>query len=193
MFKLSKAACVSSVLLVLAGATYMAGQAATASLSGTVTDASGASIPEATVTARNNGTGLSRSAVSDGQGHFSLPDLAIGDYEVQATKMGFQTVVRKGVNLTVGAAPVADFQLPVGQAEQTVTVEGSISQVETETSSVSDFLSGGRKQRISGPGGDFLGVRGASRRTRDFTGWRKSAGLVAARLGRECVRHIIGH
>ncbi len=155
MFKLSKAACVSSVLLVLAGATYMAGQAATASLSGTVTDASGASIPEATVTARNNGTGLSRSAVSDGQGHFSLPDLAIGDYEVQATKMGFQTVVRKGVNLTVGAAPVADFQLPVGQAEQTVTVEGSISQVETETSSVSSLISQSQMRELPLNGRNF--------------------------------------
>src|SRR6266853_5482711 len=139
MFKLSKVACVSSLLLALAGANYLAGQAATASLSGTVTDTSGASVPEATVTARNNGTGLSRSTVSDGQGRFSLPDLAIGDYDVQATKTGFQTVARKGVNLTVGAAPVADFQLPVGQAEQTISVDAAIAQVETETSTVSSL------------------------------------------------------
>src|SRR5260370_8241264 len=115
MFKLSKVAWVSSVLLLLAGANYLAGQAATASLSGTVTDTSGASVPEATVTARNNGTGLSRSTVSDGQGRFILPDLAIGDYDVQAAKMRLQTVARKAVNLPVGPGPVADFHSPAGQ------------------------------------------------------------------------------
>ena len=128
-------------LTLVGNMSYLLGQAATASLSGVMTDTTGASIPQATVTAKNNGTGASRSTMSDGQGRYSLPDLAIGDYDVTGTKTGFQTVVRKGVNLTVGASPIADFQLPVGQAEQTVNVEGTISQVETETSSVSSLMS----------------------------------------------------
>src|SRR5260370_27730795 len=99
MFKLSKVAWVSSVLLLLAGANYLAGQAATPSLSGTVTDTSGASVPDATATARNNGTGLSRSTVSDRQGRFSLPDLPIRDYDVPAAKMSFHPVARKCVHL----------------------------------------------------------------------------------------------
>ena len=106
---------------------HLRGQAATATITGTVTDSSGAAIPGAAVNAKNNGTGLTRSTTSDAQGRYNLPDLAIGDYDVQATKMGFQTVVRKGVNLTVGSLPVADFQLPVGQAEQTINVEGPVS------------------------------------------------------------------
>jgi len=116
-------------------------QAATATLSGTVTDSSGASIPEAAISVKNTGTGVVRATVSDTMGRYSLPDLAIGEYDVQAAKMGFQTVVKRGVTLTVGAAPIADFQLPVGQAEQTVNVEGTVSEVQTETASVSSLVS----------------------------------------------------
>jgi Carboxypeptidase regulatory-like domain/TonB-dependent Receptor Plug Domain len=116
------------------------GQAATASITGTVTDSSSASIVDAAISAKNTATGVTRSTVSDGQGRYSFLDLAIGDYDVQATKMGFQSVVRHGINLTVGAAPVADFQLPVGQAEQTVSVEAAVSQVDTESSSVSSLV-----------------------------------------------------
>src|ERR1051326_2499285 len=88
----------------------------------------------------NTGTGITRSTVSDAQGRYTIPDLAIGGYDVEATRMGFQSVVRKGVLLTVGSSPVAAFQLPVGLTEQTVNVEGVFSQVETETSAVSALV-----------------------------------------------------
>ena len=52
------------------------GQAATATIAGTVTDSSGAAIPGATVNAKNNGTGVTRSTVSDGQGRYIVADLA---------------------------------------------------------------------------------------------------------------------
>ena len=134
---------------------HLRGQAATATISGTVTDTSGAAVPGATVNAKNNGTGITRSTMSDTQGRYSLPDLAIGDYDVQATKMGFQTVVRKGVNLTVGSLPVADFQLPVGQAEQTVNVEGQVSSVETETSSLSSLINQDQMRELPLNGRNF--------------------------------------
>jgi hypothetical protein len=98
------------------------GQAATASISGRVTDASGASIPSAPVTIRNTGTSASQTVNTDNQGRHSVPDLPIGSYVVQATKMGFQTSVRSGVALTVGSAPVIDFQLTAGQTSQSVDV-----------------------------------------------------------------------
>ncbi len=116
------------------------GQAATATVTGTVTDSSGAAIAGAAVTAKNIGTDLTLATTSDAQGRYILPDLGIGDYDVQATKTGFQSVIKKGVNLTVGSRPVADFQLPVGQTNQTVNVEGTVSQVNTETSSVSSLV-----------------------------------------------------
>jgi hypothetical protein len=135
---------VSLVIALLAGfasVQSLHGQA-TASIVGTVTDASGAVIAEAAVQARNTGTGIAQATVTDGQGRFRLPDLQIGEYEVQATKTGFQTVVRRGVTLTVGSEPVLDFSLAVGQAQQTVTVESEVSQVETQSTAVGALVEG---------------------------------------------------
>jgi hypothetical protein len=123
-----------------AGMRQLYGQAATAGITGTVTDSSGASVPSASISAKNTGTGIARTTTSDAQGRYSIPDLAIGGYEVQATKTGFQTVVTRGIDLTVGSLRVADFQLPVGQAEQTVNVLASTAQVETETSSLAALV-----------------------------------------------------
>ncbi|HLK46860.1 MAG TPA: carboxypeptidase-like regulatory domain-containing protein, partial [Bryobacteraceae bacterium] len=116
------------------------GQAATATLTGTVIDATGAVVPGAAVVAKNNGTGITRATQSDNQGRYSLADLAIGDYDVQASKMGFQTLIKRNITLTVGSAPVADFQLTVGQTAETVNVEANVTQVETETATVSSLV-----------------------------------------------------
>jgi hypothetical protein len=119
----------------LAAAVAVFGQA-TGSISGTVTDASGAAIPDAAIQIKNVGTGLTRTVQSDDQGRYRAPELGIGDYEISASKMGFSTAVRTGLNLTVGAQPVIDIQLTVGQQTQTVTVEGQVSQVETQSTAV---------------------------------------------------------
>src|SRR5579885_3317431 len=85
-------------LLLLAGrADRLYGQAATASITGTITDTSGAAVPGANISAKNNGTGIVTTTTSDNQGRYSLPDLPIGDYDVQSARMGFQSVVRKGI------------------------------------------------------------------------------------------------
>ncbi len=115
---------------------------ATGSISGTVTDSSGAAMADAAVQLKNTGTGIVQSVASDVQGRYRLPDLAIGDYEIQAAKPGFQTVVRKGITLTVGAQPVVDFNLPVGQSQQTVTVQAEVSQVETQSTAVGALVEG---------------------------------------------------
>jgi hypothetical protein len=112
-------------------------QGTSASILGTVTDSSGAVIPNATVQVRNTATGQTQQVPADAQGRFTIADLAIGSYDVQATAQGFQTTVRRGVTLTVGAQSVVDFSLSVGQSQQTVTVEGQVSQVDTVSSTVS--------------------------------------------------------
>src|SRR5712691_3049127 len=111
-------------------------QGASASLQGTVTDASGAAVPGASVQAKNTGTGATQTATSDNAGRFNIPDLGVGSYEVQASKTGFSTVVHTGITLTVGTQSVVDFSLPVGQQQQTVTVQGEVSQVETTNATV---------------------------------------------------------
>jgi outer membrane receptor protein involved in Fe transport len=113
---------------------------ATATVSGNVLDPSGATIAGASVTVRNTGTGFSRTQTSDAQGHYQIPELPIGTYEIEGKNPGFQTLVRRGVGLTVGASPVIDIQLQVGQAEQTISVTGDVSQVETTSAAVSNLV-----------------------------------------------------
>lgn len=131
-----------SVALVLAflGAAGLFAQGTTGTILGTVTDMSGAAVPDATVQVRNVGTGQNQSVPSDAQGRFRVADLSVGEYEVQASKTGFSTLVHKGVTLNVGAQMVVDFALPVGQQQQTVTVEGQVSQVETTNSAVASLV-----------------------------------------------------
>src|SRR6202521_1153517 len=123
------------ILVFMMGVSRLDAQA-TAAISGTVTDSSGAAMADANVQAKNVGTGITQTTKSDSQGRFRFPDLGIGEYEIQSTKTGFQTEVRKGITLTVGGNPVVDFTLAVGQTQQTVTVEGQVSQVETQSTAV---------------------------------------------------------
>src|SRR5437773_11464748 len=124
-----------ALLLFLLSIPSLFGQA-TAAVSGTVMESSGAVIGDSAIQIRNVGTGITQAVTSDGQGRYRFPDLGIGEYELQAAKTGFQTVVHKGITLTVGSNPVVDFSLPVGQAQQTVTVEGAVSLVETQSTAV---------------------------------------------------------
>ena len=77
------------VFIASVGAIRLNAQVATATILGTVTDTSGAAIAEANVQVRNVGTGLIQTVTSDAQGRFSVPDLGIGEYEVQASRTGF--------------------------------------------------------------------------------------------------------
>ena len=114
-------------------------QGATATILGTVTDMSGAAVPDTAVQLKNVNTGVTQVTTTNAQGRYNVPDLGVGDYEVQASKMGFQTTVHKGITLTVGSQSVIDFALPVGQQTQTVTVEGQASQVETTNAALSSL------------------------------------------------------
>jgi len=115
-------------------------QAETATISGAATDPSGAALVNANVTATNVATNTSQSTVTDSQGRYRIADLPVGSYNVRASLSGFQTVLRTGITLSVGAAVVVDFSLPVGRVSETVTVEGNASQVETQSSEISTLV-----------------------------------------------------
>src|SRR5579863_5058020 len=96
-------ACTFSVLSVQ----KMYGQAA--SITGRISDPSGAAIPDAQITLKNTGTSATQNTTTDGQGRYTVPDLSIGNYDITASKNGFQTAVRPGIVVTVGSAPTIDF------------------------------------------------------------------------------------
>src|SRR5579862_1831409 len=104
-----------------------------ASVNGTVRDISGGAIPGAAVTVRNLETGAIRSITTDDSGHYFVPSIAIGHYEITAVKEGFNSQIKTGIDLSVGQDSTIDFTLPVGEVQATVTVVESPSLVALTT------------------------------------------------------------
>jgi Carboxypeptidase regulatory-like domain/TonB-dependent Receptor Plug Domain len=130
-----------ALFVVSMSATQLCAQAQTATISGTATDTSGAAMVGAKIQATNTDTNVSQSTVSDSQGRYTLADLPVGTYSVQASQSGFRTVVHPRVTLSVGGTIVVDFSMPVGEVSQTVSVESQVSRVETTSSEVSTLVS----------------------------------------------------
>ena len=86
-------------------------QALKAAISGTVTDSSGAAVPNAKITVRNVGTNVAQSITTDNQGRYGVPDLPIGTYEIEAEMTGFKKYIHRGFDLTVGSDVVVDIAL----------------------------------------------------------------------------------
>jgi len=119
---------------------YVGGQAVNVTIQGRVYDATGALMPQATVTAQNSATGLSRSVISSVTGDYQVAGLPSGDYTVTAEKQGFQKSSKK-VHLDVGAVADVDFSLSPGQVQTQVEVQdvGAVAELtRTMVSSVID-------------------------------------------------------
>ena len=89
-----------AVCLFLLSTTPALAQLTTGTISGTVTDSSGAAVPAAAVTVKNVDTGITRAQAAGPNGRYEAPDLPVGNYEVSAAVSGFQTSIRKGIQLT---------------------------------------------------------------------------------------------
>ena len=111
-------------------------QVTTGTISGTVTDSTGAVLPGASVVLLNEETGVSRTTQTDSAGRYSAPSLSLGHYRVTATSSGFQTEVRSGIELTLGRQAVVDLQLAVGAVSQSVEVTGEAPLVQTTDATV---------------------------------------------------------
>ncbi len=112
-------------------------QVSGATLSGTLTDESGAAIASATVSIKNLGTGIIRKATSNEDGFYTAPNLLPGSYEVTITANGFATLIQKNVTLTVGAEQPLNVSLKVGNLSQKIEVKDAPPPVQTTTSAVS--------------------------------------------------------
>ena len=106
----------------LAIASLLVAQNPTATTVGAVRDPSGAAIVGVELDVRNTGTGISRKAVTNLRGEFTVPDLAPGPYEVTIAHAGFRTVRQTDIVLEMDQVARMDFKLAVGQAAQTVEV-----------------------------------------------------------------------
>jgi hypothetical protein len=132
-------------VLVLALAVLFCGRlnaGVTASISGTVTDASGASVVGATVTATNVDTGITAAQNTNGQGYYSFQSLPLGKYTIEVQQKGFKVYQKTGVVLDVNDALVVDAVLQVGQSTEKVVVQSSALHVETANTQMGEVIEG---------------------------------------------------
>ncbi len=116
-------------------------QVSGATVSGTVTDPSGAAVPNAQITITDVGKQTSRTVTTDSDGFYTAPNFVPGIYEVRATAPGFSTKVQSGIELTVGAKQVLNISMAVGQVSQTVEVKVEVPQVELMSSTIGNVVS----------------------------------------------------
>ena len=105
----------------------------TATIVGTVTDASGAFVPDATVTIKNLGTGITTNSVANSDGSFVVPGLNVGTYSVTMAKDGFAAYTVSGVELHPSVTASVNGTLQVGGAATSVSVDAAAVQIETAT------------------------------------------------------------
>jgi hypothetical protein len=143
-----------------------------ATIVGTVTDPSGAVIPNVAVTLTNTDTGLSRVIPTNDAGQYAAVDLQIGHYKVKAEVAGFKAAEQKDVVLTIGDRVRVDFQMQMGAAQETVTVEAAAVHVQTDSGEVSNLISGEEVAQLSTNGRTIYSLTlltpGASSNMPDF-------------------------
>src|SRR5215510_583638 len=111
-----------------------------ATLSGTVTDASGAVIPGVMVSIKNRATGVARNITTDEVGFYSAPNLLAGNYDVTASQPGFSTVVQSNIALAVGAQQQLNISMKVGETAQVVEVTAAAPLVQVNSSAISGVV-----------------------------------------------------
>jgi len=133
----------------------------TGSISGVVTDPSGAIVPNAVVILRSGDTGLERKLQANAQGAYEFLAVPVGEnYSVRVEAPGFRASVQSGIKLEVNQKYRADFKLTVGAVTATVEVTGSITQVDTSSTQLGDVI--GEKKMTSLPlnGRSYLDLLG---------------------------------
>src|SRR5438094_9434494 len=113
---------------------------ATAQISGTVRDQSGAVLPGVEVTGTQRETGIARTAVTNETGSYVLSNLPLGPYRLEAALPGFRTFVQTGIVLQVDSNPVININLEIGQVSEQVEVQADAALVETRSTGVGQVI-----------------------------------------------------
>ena len=117
-------------------AVSMYSQVTGATLSGTVTDASGGAVPGAEIAVKNIATGISKNVTADSTGYYTVPNLPAGVYEVRVSATGFTMIVQSNLTLAVGAQQQLNFPMKVGTVTDTVQVTAAAPQIDLTSSTL---------------------------------------------------------
>lgn len=127
-------------LLFLCAAIMAGAQSTDATLSGIIVDPASHALPGASIQIVNEATGVQYSGATNETGIYAVTILPPGQYRVQVSKIGFKTLIKPGITLSVQGAVVLNFTLPVGATSESVTVEGGASAINTSDGSVSTVI-----------------------------------------------------
>jgi hypothetical protein len=142
MKRLVYAVWIASLILTLGCA--IAWAQATAQISGTAKDQSGAVLPGVEITVTQTETGIARTTVTNESGSYVLPNLPLGPYRLEAGLPGFRTYAQTGIVLQVNSSPVINPVLEVGQVTEQVEVQANATLVETRSVGVGQVVETGR-------------------------------------------------
>lgn len=128
-------------LIALSPVLNLRAQQITGSMRGTVTDPSGAVVEGATVTARQNETGLSRITTTDHAGTYLLLELPVGHYQLQVERTGFQSYIQQGISLDVNESAMISVALKVGAESEKIQVEADAEIIQATVTSLGTVVS----------------------------------------------------
>jgi hypothetical protein len=141
--------CLAGLLVCLCCATTGFAQFDTATVLGSVRDATGAVVPKATVILKNVATGITQNVQTDEEGNYQFNNVKIGAYQIAAEAQGFAKAVADNIQVTVNARQRVDLTLKAGAVTETVTISAGAVQLETESSDRGQIIN--RQQIVNLP------------------------------------------
>lgn len=136
--------------------TFAQSEASSGSIEGTITDVTGAVVPDAKITATNLQTGISRTIISNGEGLYRLQLLPVGDYNVTIEKQGFGTVKREFVKVQIGQKVALDIAMGAAGAAESINVTSEVPIVETTRTQVSSTVNDRAVANLPTNGRNFI-------------------------------------
>ena len=129
-----------AILFTLLLSSFASAQSTTGQIAGVVSDATGATVPRASVAVTNAATGIAQRVQTNDQGVYRFAFLSPGNYHVRAEKQGFRSVSQSNVRLQVDQVAQLDFRLEVGATAETLTVEAAAPLLEQSTSALGQVI-----------------------------------------------------
>jgi Carboxypeptidase regulatory-like domain len=137
-----------ALAVLFAGASATFGQDVTATITGTVTDSTGAAVAGATITAKSVERGTSFSSVTNEVGLYRITQLPIGDYELRVEKVGFQAALRPAFNVSLNQIARVDVELKVGQMTDTIEVTAGAPILKTEATQIDTIINSATNEAL---------------------------------------------
>jgi hypothetical protein len=149
---------VSALLLLLVCSLCVAAQTVTGTLNGTVTDSTGAVVPNVEVIAKNVETGAERTTKTNAEGFYNMPFLPLGAYDVIIQAAGFKKITKTGVVIELNKTTVSSFKLEISGIGEAIQVTGETPQIETTTGELKHSLDEKRIEDTPLAGRNFISL-----------------------------------